>query len=417
MTLNSSQAAAMEKLRGGHNVFLTGAAGTGKSHVVRTYNEESGREPVVLATTGMAAIILNGRTFHSFFSLWDFNSPFETMIQSAMKNGKMKQRVIAADEIIIDEVSMLDERTMKAGERIARMVRESTLPWGGIRVIAVGDFAQLPPVDPGRKAGMPVDWVFDTQVWHESGFETAELTEIMRTGDAHFMEILNKVRRGVVDDDVYSFLETRRKTEQQAETIDGTRIFGRTAEVAAYNAKRMAEIDAPLETYEAHVDVHTMFDQDKARRKLLSLMPVEELLELKPGALVMIRKNNLAQGYANGSLGHYKSGTAYTLEVELLDGGDVVLIDRMDYTLKDGDGKVQATASQFPVSLAWATTIHKAQGATLDCVIADLSRLWDSGQAYVAMSRTKTAEGLHVLNFTRDSVIVDDRVRAFYSFA
>jgi ATP-dependent exoDNAse (exonuclease V) alpha subunit len=415
MTLTPSQSAAMQKLKGRGNVFLTGAAGTGKSHVIREYLNDCDKDGAMLATTGMAAIVINGRTFHSFFSLWDFNSPFEVMVKSALKNQRMQQRIVSTDEIIIDEVSMIDERTMAAAEKIARIVRENTTPWGGMRVIAVGDFCQLPPVDPGRKAGMPVDWIFDTQVWADSQFETAELTEIMRTGDTAFMDILNKVRRGEVDDDVYSFMESHRITEQEAEHIDGTRIFARLADVSDYNAKRMAEIDAPVETFEATVDVFSMFDQDKIKAKILKVMPVEATLELKPGALVMIRKNNLEQGYANGTLGHYKEQAGAYLIVTLLDGAEVQ-IERMEYTLKDGDGKVQAIAMQYPLSLAWASTIHKAQGATLDVVIADIGRLWDSGQAYVAMSRTKTAAGFHVVNWSRHSVIIDERVQEFYNF-
>jgi ATP-dependent DNA helicase PIF1 len=412
--LNQSQALAMEKLNRSRNVFLTGAAGTGKSHVIREYMKNSTKESAVLATTGMAAIILNGRTFHSFFSLWDFNSPFQRMVGSALQNRKMQSRVQRTDEIIIDEVSMLDERTMKAGEEIARKVRESSLPWGGMRVIAVGDFCQLPPVDPGRQRGQAVDWVFDTEVWHQSGFEMVQLTEIMRTGDTAFMGILNKVRRGIVDDEVRAFMHARTVTEQQAEHIEGTRMFARRDEVTAYNKRRMDLIDAPVETFTANISMHVMFDIEKARAKLLANMPVDETIELKPGALVMIRKNNLDEGYANGSLGHYRKQAGSSLVVELLDGGEV-MIEPMEFTLKDGDGKIQALAMQYPLQLAWASTIHKVQGATMDVVVADISRLWDSGQAYVAMSRTKTAEGFHVINWSEGSVIADDRILSFYS--
>lgn len=245
--------------------------------------------------------------------------------------------------------------------------------------------------------------------------ETAELTEIMRTGDTAFMGILNKVRRGILDNEVQEFLRSHTVTEAQAEKIEGTRIFSRLSEVSKYNDKRMAEIDAPVETYEAEIEIYTMFNQDKARKKLIAAMPVEEKLTLKPGALVMIRKNNLLDGYANGSLGHYQEKCGGALCVKLLNGNDVY-IDQMEFAQKDGEGKVQASAFQYPLTLAWASTIHKAQGATLETVIADLRHLWDSGQAYVAMSRTKTAEGFHVLNWSRDAVIIDQRVRQFYGF-
>lgn len=404
----------MTALSGNDNVFLTGAAGTGKSFVIRQFMETQ-YDPVVLATTGMAAILLSGRTFHSFFCLWNLFAPYDQLVESAMKNWKMKNRVNRADCIIVDEVSMLDERTMRAGEEIARKVRGRDEPWGGLRVIAVGDFCQLPPVDPDRKRGMPVKWVFDTDVWRGSGFVKTELTEIMRTGDTEFMEILNKVRRGVIDEHVVQFLNDHQKTEQEAEQIDGTRIFARRDEVAAYNARRLAELDAPLETFDAEIQKHSFFEDSKAADKLIANMPVDKKLELKRGALVMIRKNNLEAGYANGSLGHYLSANANEMIIDLL-SGDRVTVEKMVYEQKDGSGSVQASAAQFPVSLAWASTIHKVQGATLDVVIADLGRLWDSGQAYVAMSRTKTAAGFHVLNWSRESVIIDNRIKQFYGF-
>lgn len=412
----------MVALQGKENVFLTGAAGTGKSFVIHKFMETQ-YDPVVLATTGIAAILLNGRTFHSFFCLWNLFAPYETMVESAMQNWRMKQRVSRADTIIIDEVSMLDERTMRAGEEIARRVRGIDEPWGGLRVIAVGDFCQLPPVDPGRKKGQPVKWVFDTDVWRGSGFQKAELTEIMRTGDTAFMDILNKVRRGMVDDDVVQFLQSHTKTEQEAESIEGTRIFARRDEVAAYNARKLAAIDEPLETFDLQFHQLGFFDigtgDDKDKSKLLQNMPVDAKLQLKRGALVMLRRNNLDAGYANGSLGHYVGretrGDIEWLNIELLTGG-TVQVERMQFAQYDGSGTAKAKASQFPLSLAWASTIHKVQGATLDVVIADLGRLWDSGQAYVAMSRTKAANGFHVLNWSKDSVIIDDRIKQFYGF-
>lgn len=415
--LNNSQKAAMEKLMEGGNVFLTGAAGTGKSFLMRQYLSESGERPTMLATTGVAAIILGGRTFHAFFSLWDFGSPYAQMIQSALNNQRMLYRVRGAETIVIDEVSMLDARTMNAGEEIARIVRGNDAPWGGLRVIAVGDFCQLPPVDPGRKDGDPINWVFNADVWKRTGFETVQLTEVMRTGDTHFMDLLGKVRSGVIDDDVKAFLQKQNITEEQARNIEGSRIFARKVQVEKYNKMKLAAIDAPSEVFHAQISgQESLLEKDANKSKLLKSMPVDEVIELKKGALVMIRANNTDQGYANGSLAHYEGCENGMMEVVLVDSGMAVYLEKKTYEYKDGDGKVRASAEQYPVSLAWATTIHKAQGATLDCVIADIRNLWESGQAYVAMSRTKTAEKFYVLNWNARSVLLDPQVRKFYNF-
>jgi len=405
--LNQSQQSAMQKLKGDGNVFLTGAAGTGKSFLMRQFLAETGERPAMLATTGVAAIILGGRTFHSFFSLWDFSGSVEQMIASALTNKRMIWRVRSAESIVIDEVSMLDSKTMSAGEEIARRIRGNHAPWGGMRVIAVGDFCQLPPVEPGREDGDPINWVFKSDVWKRSDFETVELTEIMRTGDETFMHLLTKVRKGIIDDEVKDFLKKQSITEAEAENIEGTRIFGRVSDVKRYNDRKLEALDTPMESFKAEILIQdSIFGAQKNKDKLIK----------KRGALVMIRANNIDQGYANGSLAHYERVDGDLMEVILVESGMAVYLERKKYDLKDGEGKVTASAKQFPVSLAWATTIHKAQGATLDCVIADIRNLWESGQAYVAMSRTKAADKFFVLNWNARSVLIDPQVSRFYNF-
>lgn len=417
LDLNTSQRAAMERLEAGGNVFLTGAAGTGKTFVMRRYLAESGERPIMLATTGVAAILLGGRTFHSFFCLWDFSGSRERMIDSALRNKRMEWRVRNARTIVIDEVSMLDARTMSAGEEIARIIRNNDAPWGGIRVIAVGDFCQLPPVDTKREKDQPINWVFNSDVWKETGFETVQLTEIMRTGDEHFMHLLTKVRAGVIDSEVQEYLRKQTVTPAQAEQIDGARILARKGDVQKYNEMRLDALEGEYHAFSAKIDYQTSAfgPADEHKRKLLKSMPVDEVIKLKKGALVMIRANNIDLGYANGSLAHYDGHENGMMDVVLMESGQLVSLERKKYEHKDGDGNVKASAEQFPVSLAWATTIHKAQGATLDCVIADMNNLWESGQAYVAMSRTKSADKFFVLNWNTRSVLLDPQVRNFYN--
>ncbi len=201
-TPNKDQQAALDIMNGPGNIFLTGEAGTGKSFVLRHFIEQSEMQIDVLATTGAAAMIIDGRTFHSFFCLYKFDAGYHEMVNAAMKNYKMCERVKHAECIVIDEISMLDQKTMAAGEEIARKTRGNDSPWGGLKVIAVGDFLQLPPVDINRKPGSdtPVSWVFESEAWQLSNFKNCRLNEVVRTEDPAYLEVLQKIRIGVCDD-------------------------------------------------------------------------------------------------------------------------------------------------------------------------------------------------------------------------
>lgn len=414
MNLNTDQQAAIEMLHSPENVFLTGAAGTGKSFLLRRYLEESGDDVALLASTGAAALVLGGRTFHSFFNLWNFQAGLSEMVASAIQNPyRLTERLSRYSTIVIDEVSMLDEKTMQAGERVARAILDPGKAWGGLRVVAVGDFCQLPPVQPGRRRNEPIEWVFDAEIWKGSGFKQVSLNQIMRTGDTAFMDVLSRVRRGECDSVVRSFLEGREIAEETADMTDGTRLFSRIVAVNEYNDMKLHELNGQT------VTIDTEYTEQKAGsvQKIRKLTPFDDILVLKPGALVMIRSNDRDGRYANGSLGHFVEHGGDVLVIKLMESDEVVTIEKKEYELRDGDNRVIATARNFPLSLAWAMTVHKAQGATMDRVIADLRSLWESGHAYVAMSRTRTADGLSVLGWRSKGIMLDERVRQFYSFA
>lgn len=386
--LTTCQELALHKLNREGNIFLTGAAGTGKSYLLAHYLH--GKSPYqfpVVASTGAAAVLVGGRTFHSFFGLGIMEGGAEATIAKALKNGKLRNRLGMASCVIIDEVSMLSGTTLSVAERIARKVRGNDAPWGGLRIIAVGDFAQLPPV---TAAGMARDWAFAHEVWGKSAFVPAVLNTVMRARDTRFLRVLNFIRSGIVNDEVEEFLNDR--LQQDGVEHEGTRLYAHRNKAEAYNLQKLSSLPSRSHTFTTQYSGSERYF-DTAKKS----MPIPEQLQLKVGALVMMRKNDQSgeRLYVNGSLGIIKGIQEDLLTVELFTG-ETLDVEQAGFSYLDGDGNPLVIGWNFPVSLAWATTIHKAQGCSLDAMTVDLSALWEPGQAYVALSRVRSAEGLSV---------------------
>ena len=393
-------------LRREGNIFLTGAAGTGKSFLLDHYLADKSTElfPVV-ASTGAAAVLIGGRTFHSFFGLGIMEGGLHGTIARAMRSGRLIRRLQVACTVVIDEVSMLSGATLHAAETIARRARHSQEPWGGLRIIVVGDFAQLPPVTPGSEEK---DWAFLHSTWQESAFQPALLSTVMRTQDTDFLDILNFVRAGTVNDDVRQFLDDR--TSGAMENIEGTRLYPHRYKADDYNQRRLQAIPGEIRSFPTHYS-----GKDDAVERAKKSLPIPDTLLLKKGAFVMMRKNDVSfeRLYVNGTLGHVRSITDELLTVTLLNGATIE-IEKQKFTCLNGDGEEVAAAWNFPVTLAWATTIHKAQGATLDRMIVDLSALWEPGQAYVALSRVRSSAGLFIERWTPSSIRAEPLVTDLY---
>jgi len=401
--LTPSQDKALQILQKGiGNIFLTGGPGTGKSFLINEFLERSDEKIPVIASTGTAAILVGGRTFHSFFGLGIMQGGAEAVCERAMKNTPLKKRLRKYETIVIDEVSMLSFGAFDCAELIARRARKSDLPWGGIRVIAVGDFAQLPPVSrDGNK-----EWCFLGRAWANSGFTKVALLEVKRTEDAEFLEILEEIRWGKTSSRVTRFLNERVVADEDVDR-DVPHIFPRRAQTDAFNKAKLAEIEGPEQIFETEYGGKQMYID-----RLMKEAPIPPQLVLKEGALVMIRINDPKQRFVNGTVG--------TVE-EICD--DVLLIntrkrtlelETYSFTLLDGNGEEAAFASNFPVTLAYASTIHKVQGTTLPRVHVSLKNLWEPGQAYVALSRAESGDGITIMGWDRHSIKADDLVRDFY---
>lgn len=403
--LNPQQKKALKVLlQGKQNVFLTGAAGTGKSYVIKLLREikklNNDTIPMV-ASTGAASLLVNGVTFNSYFGLGIMAGGVEMTIENAITNRTVCERIVYTDTIIIDEISMISASVLKAANLLCQRVRQNKKFFGGMRVIAVGDFFQLGPYSETDK----VDWVFDGPCWKQGKFKKIELTTIMRTKDKKFLDVLAKVRHGKVDATVKKFLNSR--LVKNIDQFDGPRIFSRNHEVDSYNTKRLSQLTTPLFSFKTQY-AGEPFAVNRIKENLV----IPDVLQIRKGALVMMRVNNFQEGYVNGTVGTVVGITEDVLTIKKT-SGETIHVKKHIFEFVNGSGEVIGRARNFPMTLAWAVTIHKAQGASIDKALVSLDRLWLHGQAYTALSRLSSAGGLYITSWNKESFLIDKKVLKF----
>jgi ATP-dependent exoDNAse (exonuclease V) alpha subunit len=408
MDLSPSQQHALQKLQSSGNVFLTGVAGSGKSFLVSHYLKtlkDPQRTPV-LASTGAAALLVGGRTFHSFFGLGILEGGIAATVERAARNQRLCKRLNTTDAVVIDEISMIAGTVLRAAEAVARKARGGTRPWGGLRVIAVGDFAQLPPVSLHRAPELGRDWAFLDEIWAQSEFEAVVLPETLRTTEPDLLHALNGVRLGRLDPRTVRFLNER--SRRPPDGFDGTRLFGRRAETERFNLEKLEGLPSPVHSF------YTIYTgKEKQLEDLKKNAPIPEVIKLKEGALVMLRQNDVEGRWVNGSVGMITKILPEYLKIELANGREIE-VEKTTFTMLDAEGQPVASATNFPVNLAYAMTVHKAQGATLDQMQVDLKGLWEPGQAYVALSRARRSAELYIEGWSPASIRTDPRVTAFH---
>ncbi len=407
MEWTEDQARALTALSGENNVFLTGGAGTGKSTVISEFIKKQ-EAVAVLASTGTAAILLGGRTLHSFFGLGIMEGGMDSVIERALKHRGIVQRLRKTKTILIDEISMIGANELVCAEKIARRARANSAPWGGLRVVVIGDFAQLPPVVrsvPGQEeSGRP--WCFLAETWRDTLFDPVVLREIVRSRDSDWNRILGELRWGSIEP--ASFEVIRERVRPVPLDFQGTRLFARRAQVEALNQGRLKMLPGSAREYPTVYMGNAQRVEDLKRNA-----PIPEVLFLKEGALVMFRQNDPDYRFVNGTLGRVSKMKDQEIHVELLSGKTIEL-ETNTFSLLDAEGQILASATNFPLNLAWACTIHKAQGATLDRVHADLRGVWEHGQSYVALSRVRSIEDLTLEGISPQSFRLDPEVLGFY---
>jgi ATP-dependent DNA helicase PIF1 len=406
-SLTKSQEAALTSLKGDNNVFLTGPAGTGKSFLINHYIKEYNPKIPVVCSTGAAAVLVGGRTFHSFFGLGTLQDNHEYIVAQALANENLVRRIRHAEAIIIDEISMLPGRALNIANLICKTIREDPdMPFGGIRIIAVGDFYQLPPVK--NDFNKKIEWAFNSYTWEECKFQCFELKEFMRSSDLDFLAFLSEIRAGRCGDNERKFLNAH--MFKKNEHFVGTRIFARKKLVQSYNEESLLKLAGDEVVFKTKYE-----GEDKDIERLKRNIPIEEEIKVKENAFVMIRVNDNSpnQAYVNGTLGYLYDILHSEIVIKTLDGR-LIHLAKQTFSLKDGSGDIVAAAVNYPISLAYAITIHKSQGATIDHGVVDLYNLWDSGQGYTALSRLSSPSGLRILKWNQRSIFVDREVVSFY---
>lgn len=382
------QTEALAILESGHSVLLTGAAGTGKTYILNKFIKRAQREGkgvAVTATTGLAATHLNGTTIHAWSGI-GVHDTFEPRLATQL--GKQRQELIKkADILVIDEISMLHDFRLDMVDEVLRHVRGDTTPFGGVQVVLSGDFFQLPPVN--RDDSRQGSFITSSRVWLKNVFTVCYLEQQFRQSeDQAYVDILNGIRAGVLTRNQLGSLQKR------AEAIDDpftprTQLLTVNVDVDNVNLQHLERIDGEVHEYAAETSGRSQY-LEQLRRSCLA----PELLQLKQGAQVMCIKNAQDKKYVNGSLGtiiDFEKETDYP--VVQLNNGRTITIRPDTWELMDGD-KRRAQISQLPLRLAWAITVHKSQGMTLDAAKIDLSRAFVEGMGYVALSRVKSMKDL-----------------------
>lgn len=402
--LSHEQQRALNVLTSGENVFLTGGAGSGKSFLIREFRKSLDPNTMpLLASTGAAAVLLTGRTFHSFFGLGIMEGGVVGTRKRCLENSKLMQRLRTIEGFIIDEISMIPGAALILAEELCRHARSSELPWGGLRVIVVGDFAQLPPVTRGG----PRDWCFLTGVWEKSNFINIVLKENHRVLDPEFIDVLGDIRQGMVTDKVKHFLEDHMREHDDWDKAP--RLFAKRELVEGFNYQELAQLPGE----DTHID-SIYIGAEKSVEALKRNGPIPEKLVLKVGCRVLFVQNDPQKRWVNGTRGTLVDIDNEVLTVEK-ENFRHVSVERVQFSMLDGEGNHQASMINYPIVLGYATTIHKSQGATMDELWVNLSNLWEPGQAYVALSRLRTGQGLKLLGWTARSFLVDPQVIHFYN--
>uniref|UniRef100_A0A3P8P5L5 ATP-dependent DNA helicase PIF1 n=1 Tax=Astatotilapia calliptera TaxID=8154 RepID=A0A3P8P5L5_ASTCA len=405
--LNKEQAAVLSAVLSGKNVFFTGSAGTGKSFLLkRIMGSLPPKSTFATASTGVAACHIGGTTLHNFAGIGSGSAPVEQCIELAQRPGVL-QHWTSCRHLIIDEISMVEAQFFDKLEAVARSVRRSTEPFGGIQLIVCGDFLQLPPVSKGKEKA---SFCFQARSWRKVIQINMELTEVRRQTDQSFISLLQAVRVGRVTEEVTAKLIKSANHQIERDGILATRLCTHKDDVDLTNENKLQQLPGSARLFEA-------LDSDPVLVNTIDAhSPVGRLIQLKVGAQVMLTKNlDVARGLVNGARGvvvDFESGKHGLPRVRFLCGVTEVLKPER-WVFKSGGG-IHLSRQQLPLKLAWAISIHKSQGMTLDCVEISLARVFESGQAYVALSRARSLEGLRVMDFDPRVVRADPEVLLFY---
>lgn len=445
--LSNEQKYAYNKFTQGENLFITGPGGTGKTRLVKylcDYAKSAGKAIQVCAMTGCAAVLLqcNARTLHSWSGIKIAKGPKNRVIESVLKNRNAAKAWRAAKVLILDEISMLSKKVFEIIEELGRLCRKSTLPFGGLQVVFVGDFYQLPPV--GTEGEPDTEqFCFESSVW-KTIFKQEnhiELQTIFRQKDKEYIDILMQIRKGELHEDKINILQKYLNREYDSEKNNGcvpTKLFAIRSKVDYVNAQMFTKLNEKEHVfdYEYKNDCLTYLDSGKVippdilqkclglsiadkefeLEQLLNNSQCNKILRLKKGAAVMCTINlDMDNEICNGSQGIVidiiENGSNQIPIVKFSNG----IIKRISPHYWQSEEYPTLAVGQYPLCLAWALTIHKIQGATLNMAEIDIGRsIFEYGQTYVALSRIQSLNGLYLSAFEPGKIRANPKVSEFY---
>lgn len=400
------QEKALAILKSGKNVFLTGSAGTGKTYTLNQYIKWLKDHKVnvaITASTGIAATHMNGTTIHSWSGIGIKDRLSADNLKSLATKQYLTKNLRNTKILIIDEISMLHRNQLDMVNRVLKYIRGNPEPFGGMQVVFAGDFFQLPPVSREQEPSKE-KFAFMSQAWVEAAPTICYLTEQYRQTNNELNQILNQIRACEVDENAVQLLQ---ETKYNEHSIEPTKLYSHNADVDSMNQQELEALDQEEKIF---------FADKKGNQKMMEgfvkSLIVQDKLILKKGAKVMFLKNNHEKGVMNGTLGvvtdfsNDAEGNGPFPLVQLMDKRKILASPEI-WSINNERGTPLVSFEQVPLRLAWAITVHKSQGMTLEAAEVDLAKAFEPGQGYVALSRLKELNGLRLLGINRMAIEVD----------
>ena len=421
-SLNSKQNEAFKAMKNGFNIFITGPGGSGKSHVINFFveyyknnYEDDENKLYVTSSTGLSSLLINGITINQYSGIGIGDKEIDYYVKKISKNKKTRERWRNTKILIIDEVSMISSDIFEKLDIIGQKIRKNGKPFGGIQIILSGDFLQLPPV----KAN---EFCFESFSWDICINKTFYFDKIIRQKNGEFQNILNKIRVGNVDADVVETLEKcRNRVLKNDKGIMPTLLFSRKDMVKTYNDSKLQELinkgEKTVEYKSKYVFSSKVREEVKPDyiQLINSQYNIDDNIVLTKYSQVMLNVNGIDEGLANGSRGiiiDFTNDEKQNPIVYFLNG-KTIEIKPKDYKIEEEKDSV--IKKQIPLIHAWAITIHKAQGMSLEYIETDIGNsIFEYGQAYVVLSRIKNLEGLSLINIDYSRIKANPKIIKFY---
>ena len=396
-----TQDVALSVLKSGANVFLTGSAGTGKTYVLNQYIQYLKDRKVavaITASTGIASTHIGGVTIHSWAGIGVKDALAGREIAKLITRKYLKDKIGKAKVLIIDEISMLHKKQVDLVDLVLQAFKDSREPFGDVQVVFCGDFFQLPPIG-SRDESSRDKFAFMAEAWVKANLSICYLTKQYRQSDNDLNGLLNEIRKNEISQESLHLLNTAKNV---LKTILPTKLFTHNVDVDRINQQYLEELPGKKRFFKA---------KTSGDKQMIAILEKTVLaspeLQLKVGAKVMFVKNNYDKGYINGSLGEIIEYNEVGLPVVKLTTNDKITVTPEEWSIDDENNKSLASYNQIPLRLAWAITIHKSQGMTLESAEIDLRKTFESGQGYVALSRLKSIKSLNLIGYNTKSLTVD----------